>query len=58
MCFKSLKGYTRYTFEKIDLNGIPIIFLVFSLIIKVTNFVKIQIFFGYPFLFCNFTKMN
>jgi len=45
-----LKGYTRYTYEKIDLNGIPKVFLVFSLITKVTNFVKIPIFIGYPFL--------
>jgi len=53
-----LKGYTRYTFEKIDLNGIPKVFLVFSLITKVTNFVKIPVFIGYPFLFLYFTKMS
>jgi len=33
----SLKGYTRYNYEKNNLNGIPKVFLVFSLITKVTN---------------------
>jgi len=42
--------------DKMDLNGIPIVFLVFSLITKVTNFVKIPLFTGYPFPFFNFTK--
>jgi len=53
-------GYTRYTFEKIDLNGIPKVFLVFSLITKVTNFMKTPIFIGYPLLLFYFTnlKMN
>jgi len=41
-----------------DLNSIPKIFLVFSLITKVTNFVKIPTFIGYPFLFFYFTKMS
>jgi len=53
-----LKGYTRYTYEKIDLNGIPKVFLVFSLITKVTNFVKIPIIMGYSFLLFSFTKMS
>jgi len=26
----SLKGYTRYTYEKIDFNGIPKLFILFS----------------------------
>jgi len=34
-----LQGYTRYTYEKNDLNGILEVFLVFSLITKVTKFV-------------------
>jgi len=40
-----LKGYARYTYKKIDLTGIPTVtvFLVFSLITKVSNFVKIPI---------------
>jgi len=54
----NFKGYTLYTFEKIDLNDIPIVFLVFSLLTKVTNFVKLPLFIGYLFLFFNFTKMN
>jgi len=41
-----------------DLNGIPEAFLVFFLITKVTNFVKIPIFIGYPFLCFYFTKMS
>jgi len=53
----TLKGYTRYTFEKNDLNGVPNVFLVFSLI-KVTYFVKIPLFIGYPFLFVYITKMS
>jgi len=40
-----------YTYEKNGLNGIPKVFLVFSLITKVTNFVKMPTLIGYPFLF-------
>jgi len=49
-----LKEYTRYTYDKIDLKGIPKVFLVFSLITRLTNFVKIPIFIGYLLL----NKMN
>jgi len=45
-----LKGVYLIYLRKKDLNGIPKIFLVFSLITKVTNFVKIPIFIGFPFL--------
>jgi len=38
---------------KINLNGIPKVFPP-SLITKVTNFVKISLFIGYPFLFFYF----
>jgi len=48
-----LKGYTAYTCENMDLNGIPNFFSL-SLITKVTNFLKIPIFIGYPFLFFYF----
>jgi len=50
--------YSIYLPEKNDLIGIPKVFLVFSLITKLTNFVKIPIFIGYPILFCYFTKMS
>jgi len=50
------EGYTRYIYEKKDLNGIPKVFLVFSLITKVSNFVKMPIFIRYPFLF--FTSLK
>jgi len=42
----------------IDLNGIPKVFAVFSLITKITNFVKIPLFIGYHFLFLYFTKRS
>jgi len=33
-------------------------FFFLSLVTKVTNFVKIPVFIGYPFLFFYFTKMS
>jgi len=45
--------------KKIDLYGNSKIFLVvFSLITKVKNFVKLQIFIGYPSLIFYFTKIS
>jgi len=55
-----LKGVYIYLIyiRKIDLNSIPKLFLVFSLIAKFTNIVKIAKFSGYPFLFFCITKMS
>jgi len=51
-------GIPGILLKKNDFNGIPGVFFVFSVITKVTNFVKIPIFIRYPFLIFYITKMS